>query len=167
MNILSIIKRTVKPKVCGNPVILSDPFHITKTTIFITMILLNNSFCSDIINEFHSAIDEFNKNPIINIEYTRAKPESGMEAEARYDREQQEAKDIALNKAEIKDQRYWVNGKWHSPNNQYKQATSKEELKDSDNDGYDDYTEFKHGTSPNNPKEFPAIRDGNNKKIFK
>ena len=41
------------------------------------------------------------------------------------------------------------------------------ELKDSDNDGYDDYTEFIHGTSPHDDKVFPAIRNGNNKIIFK
>ena len=46
-------------------------------------------------------------------------------------------------------------------------ATNETELKDSDNDGYDDYTEFKYGTSPYDPKLFPAIRQGNNKKIFK
>ena len=40
---------------------------------------------------------------------------------------------------------------------------SEKELKDSDNDGYDDYTEFKNGTSPKDPKIFPALRDGKNK----
>lgn len=41
---MNIIKRTVKPKVCGNPVRMLDPFHLIKTTIFFIVIAGNNSF---------------------------------------------------------------------------------------------------------------------------
>ena len=136
-----------------------------KTTLILTLLIINNSFSDDFINEIHSAFNEFNKNKVVVIEYDSKKPESAEEAEVRVDRERDHARDVALNKAEVREQRYWVNGGWYSPNNPTT-ATNEAELKDSDNDGYDDYTEFKYGTSPYDPKLFPAIRQGNNKKIF-
>jgi len=158
-----ILEAVTQGKVCGEPSRSYDPFRLVKTTLFITILLANNTFANDFIDEIHSSIDSFNQNNIVIIEYSREKPETGIEAEVRRNREEDEARDVALNKAEIKEKRYWVNGGWHSPNNQYKQATSEKELKDSDNDGYDDYTEFKNGTSPKDPKIFPALRDGRNK----
>lgn len=124
-----------------------------------------NSYANDFINELHSGFDKFNENPIIKIDYTRQAPESQYEAEARLQNEAEDRKAVALNKAEIKDGRYWVNNQWVS--NKYKPAKSENELKDSDLDGYDDYTEFVNGTDPNNNRSFPIIRNGNNKKIFK
>jgi len=157
------LEAVTQGQVGGKPARSLDPFRLAKTTLFITILLVNNTFADDFINEIHAGIDKFNENKIVIIEYSRAKPETAEEAEVRFNREQDEARDVALNKAEIKEKRYWVNGGWYSPNNQYKQATSEKELKDSDNDGYDDYTEFKNGTSPKDPKIFPALRDGKNK----
>jgi len=94
------------------------------------------------------------------------KPEKPKDVQARWDREESEERDVALNKAEVREGRYWVDGKWVATKNNYKPAKNENELKDSDNDGYDDYTEFKHGTSPHDAKLFPAIRDGNNKVVF-
>lgn len=124
-----------------------------------------NSYANDFINEIHAGFDKFNENPIIKIDYTKQAPESQYEAEARVQSEAEDRKAVALNKAEIKDGRYWVNNQWVS--NKYKPAKNENELKDSDLDGYDDYTEFINGTDPNNNKSFPIIRNGNNKKIFK
>lgn len=137
-----------------------------KTTLILSLLIINNSFSDDFINEIHSAFSEFNKNKVVVIEYNSKKPESAEEAEVRVERERDYARDVALNKAEVREQRYWVNGGWYSPNNP-QTATNEAELKDSDNDGYDDYTEFVHGTSPHDNTLFPAIRNGNNKIIFK
>jgi hypothetical protein len=159
------LEAVTQGQVSGEPASMLDPFRLAKTTIFAILICINNSFCDEVIDELHSAIDAFNKNPIISIPYSRAKPETAKEAEARCERENDEMRDVALNKAEVKDQRYWVNGEWVST--KYKPAYSASDLKDSDNDGYDDYTEFVNGTDPNNNRSFPIIRNGNNKKIFK
>ena len=97
--------------------------------------------------------------------YENSKPETAYESEIRIEKQKIEANDVALNKAEVRDGRYWIDGKWVS--NKYKSANSKEELKDTDNDGYDDYFEFKNGTNPKDARSFPAIINGNNKKIFK
>jgi hypothetical protein len=145
----------------GEPARSLDPLQLAKTTLFVTILLVNNTFADDFINEIHSGIDKFNENKIVIIEYSRAKPETAEEAEARSNREQDEARDVALNKAEVRDGRYWVDGKWVST--KYTKPNTAEDLKDSDNDGYDDYTEFKNGTNPKDPKIFPAIRDGRNK----
>lgn len=91
--------------------------------------------------------------------------ETANEASARWDREESETNDILLNKAEIKAGKYWINGGWHYKNPPQKPRNI-EDLKDSDNDGYDDYTEYKYGTDWNNSKEFPIIRNGNNKRTF-
>jgi hypothetical protein len=124
-----------------------------------------NSYGDDFINEIHSGFDKFNENPILKINYYKEAPESSREAEARAQSEAEDRKAVALNKAEVKDGRYWVNGEWIST--KYKPARNQNELRDSDNDGYDDYTEFVNGTDPNNNRSFPIIRNGNNKKIFK
>lgn len=100
--------------------------------------------------------------PLDNFE----KPEKPREVQARWDREESEQRDVALNKAEVREGRYWVNGAWVSTRENYKPARNEGELRDSDNDGYDDYTEFKYGTSPKDPRLFPAIREGNNKVVF-
>jgi hypothetical protein len=123
------------------------------------------TYASDFIDQIHSGFDYFNKNPIAKINYYKTLPETKEEIEARVDRENEERKDVALNKAEVRDQRYWVNGEWVS--NKYRPVSTKEELVDSDSDGYDDYTEFKNGSDPKNNQSFPIIRNGNNKKIFK
>lgn len=155
----------MKPKVCGNPVTLFDPFQITKTTLLF-ILLSSNIFAQDLslaeldlINQEISILKEFARVRVLE------QTETKEEAEARWSREESERNDIALNKAEIKNGKYWINGAWY-----YKNAPQKprniEDLKDSDNDGYDDYTEYKHGTDWNDPKRFPIIRYGNNRKTF-
>jgi hypothetical protein len=149
-------------EVGGHP---SKILSLLKTTLF--LLLTNSSFAQDFVSEFKAGIDQFNQNGIIHIDYNDSKPETAEEAEARCEREKDEIRDVQINKAEIRDGRYWVDGRWICPSKTYESAKTKNELKDSDNDGYDDYTEFKNGTSPNDARIFPAIRDGNNKVVFK
>ena len=153
-----------KRKVCSYPsrALISS----IKTTLILTLLIVSNGFCDDLLEEIYSAFDAFNKNGIIGIEYSRAKPESAEEAEIRIERQKDEDEDVAKNKAEIRDGIYYVNAQWVSKDTPEK-PTSKEYLKDSDNDGYDDYTEYRNGTNHKDSCSIPAIRNGNNKKIFK
>jgi hypothetical protein len=144
-------------KVRGCP---SKFLSLLKTTLFLFILSSNISFSDDFLQMVFDGC-------AINFKsaYQNSEPETAYESEIRIEKQKTEASDIALNKAEVNDQRYWVNGEWVS--NKYQLATTKNELKDADNDGYDDYFEFKNGTNPKDPKSFPAIRYGNNKKIFK
>jgi len=167
MNILSIIKRTVKPKVCGNPLILVDPFKITKTTLLSLILLTYHSFAQELsVVEIDMIEEEIHLFKAVASIWAQAQEiESADEASSRWEREESEANDILLNKAEIKAGKYWVNGGWHYKNPPQKPRNI-EDLKDSDNDGYDDYTEYKYGTDWNDRSQFPIIRNGNNKRTF-
>jgi hypothetical protein len=141
-------------------------FRSVKTILFITLISLNNSFGDDLIAEIDIIVDKFNGESPVKMILSRGY-ESAQDSEIRIKREQEESMAVALNKAEVRDGRYWVDGRWVCPSKTYQPAETKEDLKDSDNDGYDDYFEFKNGTNPKNSSSFPAVRNGNNKKIFK
>ena len=141
-------------------------FRSVKTILFITLICLNNSFADDLIAEIDIIVDKFNGESPVKMILSRGY-ENAQDSEIRIKREQEEAMAVALNKAEVRDGRYWVDGRWISTKETYEVPRSKSEIKDSDDDGYDDYTEFVHGTSPHDPRIFPAIRNGNNKRIFK
>ena len=147
----------------------SKILSLLKTTLFIIAVSLNNTYSEDkIMEQIFAGFDKINNNnDIIGISYYKDSPETADEAEARCEREKDEIRDIQINKAEIRDSRYCVDGRWVCPSKTYESAKTKKELKDSDGDGYDDYTEFKNGTSPNDSRIFPAIRNGNNKVIFK
>lgn len=162
-----ILEAVTQGEVSGEPARSLDPFRLVKTTLFISLMLLNNSYSQEFLDALNQAVGSFNKATRIIDNYHKSGYESADEAEARYQREIEDHKAVALNKAEIRDQRYWVDKRWICKTNNYTPAKSTSDLVDSDGDGYDDYTEFKHGTSPNNPDIFPAIRDGNNKKVFK
>jgi hypothetical protein len=145
----------------------SKILSLLKTTLFITLVSLNNSFGEDIVAEINIMVDKFNgespiKMPLIlqNKGY-----EGAEEAEIRIEKQRNESYDVYLNKAEIADGRYYINKQWVST--KYTKPNTTEDLKDSDNDGYDDYFEFKNGTNPKDSSSFPAVRNGNNKIIFK
>lgn len=152
-----ILEAVTQGKVCGEPARSYDPFRLVKTTFIILTISINCGLCNEILNEF------FNE---LKISYENSRPESVKEREIRLEREDDICKDLELNKKEIQDGRYWVNGQWQYKNIPQK-PRNKDELKDSDNDGYDDYTEFLYNTDPKDNRVFPIIRNGNNKKIFK
>jgi len=147
----------------------SKILSLLKTTLFITIISLNNSFGDDLVAEISIIVDKFNQESPVKIELSSVNKdyENAQEAEIRLQKESDERRDVYLNKCEVKDGRYWVDGRWVCTKQNYQIAKNENELKDSDNDGYDDYTEFVHGTSPNDNRIFPAIRNGNNKIIFK
>ena len=153
-------------KVCGYPsrVLVRS----AKTILFITLIALSSSFADEeaLIAELNIIVDKFRGELPIKITLSGGY-EKAKDVEIRIKREQEEANDVALNKAETKDGRYWVDGRWVCPSKTYQPAETKEDLKDYDNDGYDDYTEFVNGTNPKDNKSFPAMRNGNNKRIFK
>lgn len=141
----------------GHP---SKILSLLKTTLFLFITSINISLSDDFVQmAFDGCSVSFRTS------YENSKPETAYESEIRIQKQEIEANDVALNKAEVRDGRYWMDGKWVS--NKYKSAISKEELKDTDNDGYDDYFEFKNGTNPKDARSFPAIINGNNKKIFK
>ena len=153
-------------KVGGYP---SKILSLLKTTLFLTLICLNNSFSEDIVAEINIMVDKFNGESPIKMPFIPLNKgyESAEEVEIRIEKEKNERHDVYLNKCEVRDGRYWVDGRWICTKQNYQIAKNENELKDSDNDGYDDYTEFIHGTSPHDDKVFPAIRNGNNKIIFK
>lgn len=163
-NILEAV--TPRLKVSGDPSRVS--FRPVKTTLFLFFFLINISFADDLICEVNILVDKFNGESPIKISMIDLDDgyETAKEAEVRIQKEEYEREDVALNKAEIENQVYWVNGKW-TYTNYPKPAHSIEELKDSDNDGYDDYTEFVYGSDQFNKSSIPIIRDGNNKIIFK
>jgi hypothetical protein len=144
-------------KVGGYP---SKILSLLKTTLFSLVISTNVLLSDDFVQmAFDGCSVSFRTS------YENSKPETAYQSEIRAEKQRTEANDVALNKAEVRDGRYWMDGKWVS--NKYKLAISKEELKDTDNDGYDDYFEFKNGTNPKDARSFPAVINGNNKKIFK
>jgi hypothetical protein len=144
-------------EVGGSP---SKFLSLLKTTLFLFIVSVNISLSDDFVQ---MAFDGYSMS--FRSSYENSRPETADEAEIRIQKLKIEANDVALNKAEVRDGRYWIDGRWVS--NKYKVATSKDELKDTDNDGYDDYFEFKNGTNPKDARSFPAIINGNNKKIFK
>lgn len=100
--------------VYGDPVRLLDPFSLIKTILFISLIALNNAICEELQNKIVSSIEQFK--PIS--EYETAK-----ESEAREMRQKWEAEDVKLNKEEIRDGKYWVNGEWiERKNENYKRV---------------------------------------------
>ena len=147
----------------------SKILSLLKTTLFVTLVCLNNSFSEDLVAEVNIMVDKFNgESPIKMPLFLQNKGyESAEEAEIRIEKEKNENYDVYLNKSEVADGRYWVEGRWVSTKETYEVARNESEIRDSDNDGYDDYTEFVHGTSPKDARVFPAIRNGNNKRIFK
>ena len=157
----------MKPKVCGNPVILFDPFQITKTTFLSLILLCFNTFAEDGISLVEMNIIKQEIELLKELATIRMleQTENIKEAEARWSKEESESNDVELNKAEVKNGKYWINGGWHYRNTPTKPRNI-DELKDSDNDGYDDYTEYEHKTDWKDPKEFPIIRNGNNRRKF-
>ncbi len=146
-------------KVGGYP---SKILSLLKTTLFLFIISINISLSDDFVQ---MVFDGYSMS--FRTSYENSKPQTAYESEIRIEKQKVEANDVYLNKCEVRDGRYWVDGRWICTKQNYQIAKNENELKDSDNDGYDDYTEFIHGTSPHDDKVFPAIRNGNNKIIFK
>lgn len=108
-NILEAV--TQGSKVSGCP---SRFLSLLKTTLFIAMIFINNSYSEDkVMNEFFCALDKINDcNLIIKIPYYKDTPETAEEASVRAEKEKRDMEDVKINKAEITNGKYWVNKQW-------------------------------------------------------
>jgi len=94
-----------------------------KTTLFLLLVLLNITFAEDLTCDVKIIVNKFNEEPPTEISITRLNHtsnlksksqglESATEAEIRGLKQMEEDKDIALNKAEIREGKYWIDGRW-------------------------------------------------------
>ena len=72
------------------------------------------------------------------------------------EREKQEAKDVALNRSLVRQEIYWLEGRWVRKGEALEAPRSLVELIDSDHDGFDDFTEVKFHCDPTNPDSNPS-----------
>jgi len=112
--------------------------------------------------------NEFNQNGVVMIE-----PSPGLETpaskEARLEREKEEAKDVKLNRSLVRQEIYWLEGRWVRKGEALEEPRSLSDLIDSDHDGFDDFTEIKFHCDPTNPDSNPAHYfevKGSNRVIF-
>jgi len=112
--------------------------------------------------------NEFNQNGVVMVQ-----PSPGLETpdskEARLDREKEEAKDAKLNRSLVKQEIYWLEGRWVRKGEALEAPRSLGELIDSDHDGFDDFTEVKFHCDPTNPDSNPSHYfevKGSNRVIF-
>ena len=119
-------------------------------------------------DEVSTVWNEFNQNGVVMIE-----PSPGLETpeskEARLEREKEEAKDAKLNRSLVRQEIYWLEGRWVKKGEALEAPRSLGELIDSDRDGFDDFTEIKFHCDPTNPDSNPAHYfevKGSNRVIF-
>ena len=112
--------------------------------------------------------NEFNQNGVVMIE-----PSPGLETpaskEARLEREKEMAKDAKLNRSLVRQEIYWLEGRWVKKGEALEAPRSLGELIDSDHDGFDDFTEIKFHCDPTNPDSNPSHYfevKGSNRVIF-
>ena len=119
-------------------------------------------------DEVSTVWNEFNQNGVVMIE-----PSPGLETpeskEARLEREKEEAKDAKLNRSLVRQEIYWLEGRWVKKGEALEALRSLGELIDSDHDGFDDFTEIKFHCDPTNPDSNPSHYfevKGSNRVIF-
>jgi len=119
-------------------------------------------------DEVSTVWNEFNQNGVVMIE-----PSTGLEApeskEARLEREKEMAKDAKLNRSLVRQEIYWLEGRWVKKGEALEAPRSLGELIDSDHDGFDDFTEIKFHCDPTNPDSNPSHYfevKGSNRVIF-
>ena len=112
--------------------------------------------------------NEFNQNGVVMIE-----PSPGLETpaskDARLEREKEMAKDAKLNRSLVRQEIYWLEGRWVKKGEALEAPRSLGELIDSDHDGFDDFTEIKFHCDPTNPDSNPSHYfevKGSNRVIF-
>jgi hypothetical protein len=112
--------------------------------------------------------NEFNQNGVVMVQ-----PSPGLETpeskEARLEREKEEAKDAKLNRSLVRQEIYWLEGRWVRKGEALEAPQSLGELIDSDRDGFDDFTEVKFHCDPTNPDSNPSHyfeAKGSNRVIF-
>jgi len=119
-------------------------------------------------DEVSTVWNEFNQNGVVMIE-----PSPGLETpaskEARLEREKEMAKDAKLNRSLVRQEIYWLEGRWVRKGEALEAPRSLGELIDSDHDGFDDFTEIKFHCDPTNPDSNPSHYfevKGSNRVIF-
>jgi hypothetical protein len=119
-------------------------------------------------DEVSTVWNEFNQNGVVMIE-----PSPGLETpaskEARLEREKEMAKDAKLNRSLVRQEIYWLEGRWVKKGEALEAPRSLGELIDSDHDGFDDFTEIKFHCDPTNPYSNPSHYfevKGSNRVIF-
>ena len=119
-------------------------------------------------DEVSTVWNEFNQNGVVMIE-----PSPGLETpaskDARLEREKEMAKDAKLNRSLVRQEIYWLEGRWVKKGEALEAPRSLGELIDSDQDGFDDFTEIKFHCDPTNPDSNPAHyfeAKGSNRVIF-
>ena len=119
-------------------------------------------------DEVSTVWNEFNQNGVVMVQ-----PSPGLETpeskEARLEREKQEAKDAKLNRSLVRQEIYWLEGRWVKKGEALEAPRSLGELIDSDHDGFDDFTEIKFHCDPTNPDSNPSHYfevKGSNRVIF-
>ena len=119
-------------------------------------------------DEVSTVWNEFNQNGVVMIE-----PSPGLETpaskEARLEREKEMAKDAKLNRSLVRQEIYWLEGRWVKKGEPLEAPRSLGELIDSDHDGFDDFTEIKFHCDPTNPDSNPSHYfevKGSNRVIF-
>jgi len=89
--------------------------------------------------------------------------------EAQEERKKTARSDLDLEKSMKEKGYYWVNGQWTRKGEPIFAARNAGEVKDSDGDGFDDFTEIKFHTDPFNPESTPAAyfdAKGSNRVVF-
>ena len=119
-------------------------------------------------DEVSTVWNEFNQNGVVMIE-----PSPGLETpaskEARLEREKEMTKDAKLNRSFVRQEIYWLEGRWVKKGDALEAPRSLGELIDSDHDGFDDFTEIKFHCDPTNPDSNPSHYfevKGRNRVIF-
>ena len=119
-------------------------------------------------DEVSTVWNEFNQNGVVMIE-----PSPGLETpaskEARLEREKEMTKDAKLNRSLVRQEIYWLEGRWVKKAEALEAPRSLGELIDSDHDGFDDFTEIKFHCDPTNPDSNPSHYfevKGSNRVIF-
>ena len=119
-------------------------------------------------DEVSTVWNEFNQNGVVMIE-----PSPGLETpaskEARLEREKEMTKDAKLNRSLVRQEIYWLEGRWVKKGDALEAPRSLGELIDSDHDGFDDFTEIKFHCDPTNPDSNPSHYfevKGSNRVIF-
>lgn len=90
-------------------------------------------------------------------------------AEAQGERKKAARADLDLETSMREKGYFWVNGQWMKKGEPVVPARSAGELKDSDGDGFDDFTEIKFHTDPFKPESTPASyfqAKGSNRVVF-
>lgn len=90
-------------------------------------------------------------------------------SEAQGERKKAARSDLDLETSMREKGYFWVNGQWVKKGQSVVPARSHGELKDSDGDGFDDFTEIKFHTDPFKPESTPASyfqAKGSNRVVF-